>query len=222
MGIFSRMADIVNANLNSLLDKAEDPQKMVRLIIQEMEEGLVKERSNLARYLVDKKELARQLKRHAEEGTGWQAKAELALQRGRDDLAKAALMEKAKQGRSQALLEQEMVAVEEGISKLEGEIRQLEGKLEDARARQKAMLLRSAAASSRLQVQHHGRQAQPHTIVEKFDRMERKIEEMESKADVFAQGNPSLEQQFMELEADEAIEQELEALKAKMNKTQGE
>lgn len=149
MGIFSRLTDIVNANLNSLLDKAEDPPKMVRLIIQEMEEGLVRERSNLARYLADKKELRRQQERNQSQLQDWQSKAELALQKGRDDLARAALIEKGKQQQLVDALSQEFSAVEEGIAKLTAEIELLEAKLEDARGRQKAMLLRSAAAQSR-------------------------------------------------------------------------
>nr|MBP8772888.1 PspA/IM30 family protein [Aeromonadaceae bacterium] len=149
MGIFSRLTDIVNANLNSLLDKAEDPPKMVRLIIQEMEEGLVRERSNLARYLADKKELRRQQERNQSQLQDWQSKAELALQKGRDDLARAALIEKGKQQQLVDALSQEFTAVEEGIAKLTAEIELLEAKLEDARGRQKAMLLRSAAAQSR-------------------------------------------------------------------------
>ncbi len=215
MGIFSRLTDIVNANLNSLLDKAEDPPKMVRLIIQEMEEGLVRERSNLARYLADKKELRRQQERNQHQLQDWQSKAELALQKGRDDLARAALIEKGKQQQLVDALSQEFTAVEEGIAKLTAEIELLEAKLEDARGRQKAMLLRSAAAQSRLNVQQHGQRATPHSIMEKFDRMERKIEEMESKADVY-HPNPSLQQQFAELEADDAISRELAAMKERL------
>ena len=215
MGIFSRLTDIVNANLNSLLDKAEDPPKMVRLIIQEMEEGLVRERSNLARYLADKKELRRQQERNQSQLQDWQSKAELALQKGRDDLARAALIEKGKQQQLVDALSQEFSAVEGGIAKLTAEIELLEAKLEDARGRQKAMLLRSAAAQSRLNVQQHGQRATPHSIMEKFDRMERKIEEMESKADVY-HPNPSLQQQFAELEADDAISRELAAMKERL------
>ena len=215
MGIFSRLTDIVNANLNSLLDKAEDPPKMVRLIIQEMEEGLVRERSNLARYLADKKELRRQQERNQSQLQDWQSKAELALQKGRDDLARAALIEKGKQQQLVDALSQEFTAVEEGIAKLTAEIELLEAKLEDARGRQKAMLLRSAAAQSRLNVQQHGQRATPHSIMEKFDRMERKIEEMESKADVY-HPNPNLQQQFAELEADDAISRELAAMKERL------
>ena len=215
MSIFSRLTDIVNANLNSLLDKAEDPPKMVRLIIQEMEEGLVRERSNLARYLADKKELRRQQERNQSQLQDWQSKAELALQKGRDDLARAALIEKGKQQQLVDALSQEFSAVEEGIAKLTAEIELLEAKLEDARGRQKAMLLRSAAAQSRLNVQQHGQRATPHSIMEKFDRMERKIEEMESKADVY-HPNPNLQQQFAELAADDVISRELAAMKAKL------
>lgn len=215
MGIFSRLTDIVNANLNSLLDKAEDPPKMVRLIIQEMEEGLVRERSNLARYLADKKELRRQQERNQLQLQDWQSKAELALQKGRDDLARSALIEKGKQQQLVDALSQEFSAVEEGIAKLTTEIELLEAKLEDARGRQKAMLLRSAAAQSRLNVQQHGQRATPHSIMEKFDRMERKIEEMESKADVY-HPNPNLQQQFAELEADDAISRELAAMKERL------
>lgn len=216
MGLFSRISDIINANLNSLLDKAEDPPKLVRLIIQEMEEGLVSERSNLARYLAEQKTLAQQQKRHAQALADWQARAELALKKGREDLARAALIEKGKQQQLLAALTQECQAVEEGIGKLQAEIRQLEAKLDDARARQQAMQLRSATVGSRLQVQQHVRRGAPHSLMDKFERMERKIVEMESKADVSGSQNPVLEQQFVELQADDAIQRELEALKSRL------
>ena len=131
MGLFSRISDIINANLNSLLDKAEDPPKMVRLIIQEMEQGLVSERCNLARYLAEQKTLAHQQRRHEQSLAEWQDRAELALRKGRDDLARAALIEKGKQQQLLAALSQERQAVEEGIGTLQAEIHLLEAKLED-------------------------------------------------------------------------------------------
>lgn len=213
MGVFSRLADIVNANVNAMLDKAEDPQKMVRLIIQEMEEGLVRERANLARFLADQKELHRQHQRYAARIEDWQSKARLALQKGRDDLARSALIEKSREQQLADAMQQEMTAVAEGIHKLESEISQLEDKLEDARARQKAMVLRSAAASSRLNVQQHAQRGAPASMMDKFDRMERKIEEMEGRADAW-RGQSGLHAQFAELEADDEIARELAAMKA--------
>lgn len=118
MSIFSRLADIINSNLTALLDKAEDPQKMVRLIIQEMEDELVKERSNLARFLASQKEIGRQVARHQERVDEWQAKAELALTKGREDLARAALIEKKKQTELADALLREQQAVDSGIEKL--------------------------------------------------------------------------------------------------------
>ena len=216
MGLFSRIADIVNANVNAMLDKAEDPQKMVRLIIQEMEEGLVRERANLARFLADKKELQRQYQRFIARVADWQAKAQLALEKQREDLARAALIEKAREQQQADALQQDFAAVEEGIAKLEIEIQQLESKLDDARTRQKAMLLRSATAHSRLNVQQQAARSAPASIMDKFDRMERKIEELEGRADVL-KPSADLQQQFAELEAEDAISQEIAAMKARMS-----
>ena len=215
MGIFSRLTDIVNANLNSLLDKAEDPPKMVRLIIQEMEDELVKERSNLARFLASQKEIGRQVARHQERVDEWQAKAELALTKGREDLARAALIEKKKQTELSETLYREQQAVDSGIEKLGEEIRQLEAKLEDARARQKAMAIRTEAASSRLNVQSQVARGESQAVVSKFERMERRIDEMEARADL-GQSDKALAQQFAELEVDDQISRELEAMRQKL------
>lgn len=215
MGIFSRLADIINANLNSLLDRAEDPAKLVRLIVHEMEESLVRERANLARYLADKKELSRQSVRYQQQQADWQAKAELALQKGREDLARAALIERGKRQQLASSLEHEMVQVDSAITKLTADIAQLESKLLDARARQQAMVLRSSAAESRLQVQQQQQKAGPGQAMEKFERMERRIEEMEANADLY-HPNASLQQQFAELEADDEIARELARMKASL------
>lgn len=215
MSIFSRLADIINSNLTALLDKAEDPQKMVRLIIQEMEDELVKERSNLARFLASQKEIGRQVARHQERVDEWQAKAELALTKGREDLARAALIEKKKQTELSETLYREQQAVDSGIEKLGEEIRQLEAKLEDARARQKAMAIRTEAASSRLNVQSQVARGESQAVVSKFERMERRIDEMEARADL-GQSDKALTQQFAELEVDDQISRELEAMRQKL------
>ena len=215
MSIFSRLADIINSNLTALLDKAEDPQKMVRLIIQEMEDELVKERSNLARFLASQKGIGRQVARHQERVDEWQAKAELALTKGREDLARAALIEKKKQTELSETLYREQQAVDSGIEKLGEEIRQLEAKLEDARARQKAMAIRTEAASSRLNVQSQVARGESQAVVSKFERMERRIDEMEARADL-GQSDKALAQQFAELEVDDQISKELEAMRQKL------
>lgn len=215
MSIFSRLADIINSNLTALLDKAEDPQKMVRLIIQEMEDELVKERSNLARFLASQKEIGRQVARHQERVDEWQAKAELALTKGREDLARAALIEKKKQTELSETLYREQQAVDSSIEKLGEEIRQLEAKLEDARARQKAMAIRTEAASSRLNVQSQVARGESQAVVSKFERMERRIDEMEARADL-GQSDKALAQQFAELEVDDQISRELEAMRQKL------
>ncbi|RRA91650.1 phage shock protein PspA [Aeromonas veronii] len=215
MSIFSRLADIINSNLTALLDKAEDPQKMVRLIIQEMEDELVKERSNLARFLASQKEIGRQVARHQERVDEWQAKAELALTKGREDLARAALIEKKKQTELSETLYREQQAVDSGIEKLGEEIRQLEAKLEDARARQKAMAIRTEAASSRLNVQSQVARGESQAVVSKFERMERRIDEMEARADL-GQSDKALAQQFAELEVDDQISRELDAMRQKL------
>lgn len=220
MSIFSRLADIVNANLNSILDKAEDPAKMVRLIIQEMEDELVRERSNLARFLAEKKDIVRQTERHQAHIADWQQKAELALSREREDLARAALLEKNKQTEQLAALQHEQDIVTASIDKLSAAINALEAKLVDARSRQQAMQLRERSAQSRINVQERVRHSETASAVDKFERMERKIDELEAKADVYQQGkNQDLQQSFAELAVDDAISQEIAKMKAKMHQS---
>ncbi len=216
MGIFSRFTDIVNSNINNLLDKAEDPAKMVRLIIQEMEDTLVEVRSSSAKTLADKKELTRRVSRLEKDAQQWQEKAELALNKDREDLARAALMEKKKSSESAQALLDELAHTDEHISKLQDEISQLQEKLTDAKARQKAIVIREKSASSRLKVKENIHSTRVNDALNRFDHYERKIDDIEAEVDAYDLGGKSLADEIAELETDEKVDDELAQLKAKM------
>ncbi|MFT5297958.1 MAG: phage shock protein A [Colwellia sp.] len=216
MGIFSRFTDIINSNINNLLDKAEDPAKMVRLIIQEMEDTLVEVRSSSAKTLADKKDLARQAMRFEKDEQLWQEKAELALSKGREDLARAALIEKKKCGENAASLVDELSHVDEHIAKLQSEISQLQEKLADAKSRQKAIIMREQTATSRLKVKKNIDSGRVNDALNRFDSYERKIDDIESQVESLDLGSKSLADEIADLESDENIDDELAQLKAKM------
>lgn len=218
MGIFSRFADIINSNISSLLDKAEDPEKMVRLIIQEMEDTLVEVRSTSAKVLAEKKELLRRIVKVQEQVQDWQSKAELALSKDREDLAKAALIEKQKATELATTLTQELVVVEEQIARLKEEVNLLQEKLADAKARQKTIIMRKQTASSRLEVKKQLDSSKIDNAMSKFEQYERRVEGLESQVDAYDLGNQkSLNDEFAALEAEDSVSAELEALKAKLN-----
>ncbi|NNN47003.1 MULTISPECIES: phage shock protein PspA [unclassified Vibrio] len=222
MGIFSRFADIVNSNISALLDKAEDPEKMIRLIIQEMEDTLVEVRTNSAKAIADKKELARKVDSMASHIEDWQQKATLALTKQREDLARAALIEKKKLQEMQKGLHTEQTLVEETIDKLTGEIGKLEAKIAETRVKQQALALRSQTAHNRRDVQRHLHTSRTDEAMAKFEQYSRKVDELEAEADLYAMsGNAkSLDQEFAELQAQDEIEQELAKLKQQMDKNQ--
>ncbi|WP_299494204.1 phage shock protein PspA [uncultured Shewanella sp.] len=217
MGIFSRFADIVNSNISALLDKAEDPEKMVRLIIQEMEDTLVEVRSTSAKVLAEKKEILRRVSHADVQAQDWQDKAELALSKDREDLAKAALAEKRKADDVSIRLKDELRIIEEQIQKLKEEITTLQEKLADAKVRQKAMIMRKQTASSRLEVKRQLDSGKIDKAMNKFEQYERRIEGLESQVDAYDLGKqPSLKDEFAALEAEDSVNAELEALKKKI------
>ncbi|MFA0086429.1 phage shock protein PspA [Vibrio sp. 10N.286.49.C2] len=220
MGIFSRFADIVNSNVSALLDKAEDPEKMIRLIIQEMEDTLVEVRTNSAKAIADKKELARKVKTLEEQIVEWQHKATLALTKQREELARAALIEKQKVEKIVKGLHDEQTLVEETIDKLTSEIAKLEAKITETRAKQQALIIRSQTANNRRDVQKHLHTSRTHEAMAKFEQYSRKVDELEAEADLYANtGNAkSLDQEFAELQAQDEIDIELAKLKEQMNK----
>jgi phage shock protein A len=218
MGIFSRFSDIVNSNLNAILDKAEDPPKMVRLMIQEMEDTLVEVRSAAARSIADKKELGRKVARLESEGDDWTAKAELAITRGRDDLAKAALAEKSRIDSTAEGTRAQLRAVEEGLVKLNDDIARLEAKLADAKAKQRAMLTRHHTASRQLAMREKIHSTRIDDALLRFEQYERKLDDVEARVEAYDLGTQkkSLHEEFVSLESEDRVELELRELKDKM------
>jgi phage shock protein A len=216
MGIFSRFSDIINSNLNALLDKAEDPEKMVRLIIQEMEDTLVEVRSTSAKTIAEKKEQQRLVARFEAEVQEWQAKAELALSKDREDLARAALVERQKAADQVAAVNHEISLLDAHVTKLQDEVAQLQEKLADAKARQKSMLLRQQTVASRLEVKKTLDSNRLNDAMFKFERYEQKIDSLEAQVESYDLGKKTLRDEFAELAAQDKIDAELAALKAKV------
>jgi phage shock protein A len=217
MGIFSRFTDIINSNLNSILDKAEDPEKIIRLMIQEMEDTLVEVRSTAARAIADKKEITRKLEGLEAEARDWQKKAELALDKGREDLAKAALGEKAVSQTSAATLREQQHAVADGLAKLNDDIVSLEAKLADAKRRQQAILARHRTATKRLEVRKRLHDSRIDDALIRFDSFERRMEHIEGHVESYDLGTKrgGLAQEISDLESQEAVERELKELKSR-------
>lgn len=219
MGIFSRLSDIINANLNSLLEKAEDPEKIVRLMIQEMEDTLVDVRSSAAKIIADKKERQRHIERLREQQQEWERKAELALRKDREDLAKAALVEKARVADEIEALNKEMVTLDERLGKLNEDIGKLQAKLNDAKARQRSLVARHKTAQSQLRARSKLYDRQVDDALSRFESAERRIDSVESEAEAYDLGHSAgLSEQFQDLEANERVDEELAQLKQRVGK----
>ena len=219
MGIFSRMSDIINSNINALLDQAEDPEKMIRLIIQEMEDTLVEVRSSSARVLADRKAAARRQEQLRAEAQAWEDKARLAISKGREDLARAALQEKREIEEELEAVSTELAATDEHIGQLNDEIAKLQNKLNDAKAKKKALVMRSQTVESRIKVKRQVNREALDEAFGRFEHFERRMDNLESQLDVMDLGKdvaPSLAAEIDALAEDEKINAELDRLRSEV------
>jgi phage shock protein A len=215
MSIFSRTRDIVAANMAELLDRAEDPARMIRMIILEMEETLVEVRASAAKTIADGKDMRRTLGRLEELQASWTEKAELALSKGREDLAKAALMERQKAADMAVGLKAEIELVDETLRSYEADIAKLQGKLREARARQNAIAHRLESAVSRAKARELLNGGRTEDAFSKFEILERRADFAEGRADALGMTGPkSLEEEIADLKASDQVDAELEAMKA--------
>ena len=218
MGIFSRLSDIINSNLNAMCDSAEDPEKMNRLIIQEMEDTLVEVRSASAKIMADKKTQERKLRSLKGQAITWEEKAKLALSKDREDLARAALNEKRQVEGEARSLESELQLAGEHIQQLHDEVGQLQLKLDDAKAKRKAILMRADSVTQRRRTQHQIHRTHLDEAFDRFERFERRVDGLEGELDAMnlGRGKPSLADEIDALSEDDVLNEELEVLKQSM------
>ncbi len=217
MSIFTRFKDIVSSNLNSMLDKAENPEKLLRLMIQEMEDTLVELKASCAQVMADKTRLGRSAERLSGEVALWEGRAALAMEKGREDLAREALLRKREILAEVTRLGQEVASADETVSRYRDEIGQVEEKLTQAREKQRNLVRRHTLARERIQSQGNIRRFDRGDVVQRFDSFEQRVDRMEAEADLVNIARKSnLEDEFDRLHQDEQLEKELSELKSKL------
>ncbi len=216
MGIFTRVRDIISSNINSMLDKAEDPEKLVKLMIQEMEDTLVEIKASCAGAMAGKKKTGQLLEEIKSRAAAWAEKAELAVRKGREDLAREALLEKRRFSDRADSLEQEWLNLDALIEQYQNEITQLEDKLSTARERQRILIQRHIHAQGKKKAQAEIRRFDTSDAFIRFEQFENRIDRMEAEADLINHGRkPSLDERIAALGGDEEIEKELNELRTR-------
>ena len=219
MGIFTRFRDIVSANINAMLDKAEDPEKLIKLMIREMEDTLVEIKASCAGVMANSKKVQRQLDEVQSREKYWSERAELAVEKGRDDLAREALMEKQRYSASEDALKKELMECDNLIEQYQDDIRQLEDKLGTAREKQRILVQRHIHANRKRRAQQEIRRMDTAEAIIKFEELENRIERMEAEADLVNFGRkPTLEGELDTIALDDEIEKELQNLKSSLAK----
>ena len=217
MGIFTRFRDIISSNINVMLDKAEDPEKLIKLMIREMEDTLVEIKASCAGVMANSKKVQRQLDEVQSREKYWKEKSELAVNKGRDDLAREALVEKRAYSDRAEGLKQELIDCDSLVEQYQDDIRQLEDKLGTARERQRILVQRHIHANRKKRAQQEIRRMDSTDAIIKFEELENRIERMEAEADLVNFGRkPTLEGELDTLVLDDQIEKELENLKSSL------
>jgi phage shock protein A len=220
MGIFTRLRDIVNSNLNAMLDKAEDPEKLIRLMIQEMEDTLVEIRASCADAMANEKKVQRTREAVMANAQQWEQRAQLAVNRGREDLGREALMEKRRYTERAEKLKSESTQLSVLIEQYQADILQLENKLTAAREKQRILVQRHIHAHNKKRSEMDIRRMETSDTILRFEQFENRIERMEAEADLVNYGrNQNLEEEITSLESDEELEKELLDLKASAART---
>jgi len=219
MGIFTRFRDIISSNLNAMLDKAEDPEKLIKLMIREIEDTLVELKAACAGVMANRKKVQRQMETIQSRIDYWNQNAELAIAKGRDDLARDALVEKRRCSEKADTLDQELMEFNSLVEQYQDDIQQLEDRLQSAREKQRLLVQRHVRARRKKRTQEEIRRADGSETVFKFEQLENRIERMEAEADLVNFGRkPVLEEEFDNLLVDDEIEQELQNLKSTLEK----
>ncbi len=223
MGVFTRFSDIINANINAVLEKAEDPEKIIRLMIQEMEDTLVEIRSAAAKCIADRKETGRHIAYLEREKEEWAGRAELAIRRDREDLARAALSEKQAIEDKTASLNEELEVLDRHLDKFNIDITQLQSKLDDAKTRQRSIVIRHKTATSQLSARKHIHSDRIDEMLFRFEKAESRIDRVESESEAMAMGRTqSLADEIEGLEDDDRVDAELVELKLKVGESKEE
>jgi phage shock protein A len=223
MGIFTRFRDIISSNMNAMLDRAEDPEKLLKLMIREMEDTLVELKASCAGVMANSKKVRRQLEDMHARAKSWEERATLAVTKGRDDLAREALLERRRYTERTEALESEMVELQDIVEKYQDDIRQLEEKLGTAREKQRVLLERHVRARKKIRAQQDIRRMDSAEALLKFEQFENRIERMEAEAELVNYGRKrAMEQEFEGLIVDDEIEDQLKDLKSSLAKGSGE
>lgn len=219
MGIFTRFRDIISSNINAMLDKAEDPEKLIRLMIQEMEDTLVEIRASCADAMATRKKLQRTQEETLARAKDWEDRAQLAIDKDREDLAREALIEKRSHLERADALDEECSQCDTLIEQHQADIVQLENKLRAAREKQRILVKRHTHARNKKRAQVGIRRVETSDAFIRFEQFENRIERMEAEADLVNYGRkPTLEEEIESLETDKEIEEELQNLKASKGK----
>jgi phage shock protein A len=215
MGVFTRFRDIVSANINSMLDHAEDPEKMIKLMIHEMEDTLIELKSACAGVIAGRKKIERKLEEIKAKAELWDERAALAVAKGRDNLAREALVEKRRFSRIAESLDTELGEYHNLIAKYQEDIVELENKLNSAKEKKRILVQRHKSATGSKRAQEEIRRSTSSDTMARFDKFESRIEQMEAEAElVNTNRKPTIEEEFDNLATDAEIENELAKIKA--------